>query len=411
MLAGVVGAIALAAVLALFNLRFRAHIFIAGIAVTFLAYGLTALLLKSVLGQDGVFTSAEHPRVSADPHPAHRRHAGARPAAQRPYAARLSRLSLRALRLVDALPDALGPARPHGRRGRGRGALRPAFRSTRIKFQTMAVSGLFCGLAGAYLSLGYVSLFAKQMTDERGLIALAAIFFAKGRPFPTTAVALLFGVATALSVRLPQVTGAAPQLLQMIPYVVTVLALVIVGLRAKRAGGHRRLALRDMTDNPYDNLNGEDLPWRNASSFSTSTPAPTTRWRSCARRFIPISISSPARPSTATSRLQYCTNNTLRALEFVGRGDVPVYEGLDRPLARPDFPVPRAQKFDNGVHGRELPIPNTTLAQAGHQRRRLPDRHLQEHDRRDRAHAGRAALQHCGGAGASIRSSSIACRK
>jgi inosine-uridine nucleoside N-ribohydrolase len=59
--------------------------------------------------------------------------------------------------------------------------------------------------------------------------------------------------------------------------------------------------------------------------------------------------------------VQHCTNNTLRVLEFVGRGDVPVYEGLDRPLARPDFPVPRAQKFDNGVHGRELPIPNTSL--------------------------------------------------
>jgi inosine-uridine nucleoside N-ribohydrolase len=60
--------------------------------------------------------------------------------------------------------------------------------------------------------------------------------------------------------------------------------------------------------------------------------------------------------------VQYCTNNTLRTLEFVGRGDVPVYEGLDRPLARPDFPIPRALKFDNGVHGRELPIPDTTLS-------------------------------------------------
>ncbi len=60
--------------------------------------------------------------------------------------------------------------------------------------------------------------------------------------------------------------------------------------------------------------------------------------------------------------VQYCTNNTLRALEFVGRGDVPVYEGLDRPLARPDFPIPRAVKFDNGVHSRELPIPDTTLS-------------------------------------------------
>ena len=69
------------------------------------------------------------------------------------------------------------------------------------------------------------------MTNERGLIALAAIFFAKGNPYGTAAVALLFGAATALSVRLPQVTGAAPQLLQLIPYVVTVLALVAVGVR------------------------------------------------------------------------------------------------------------------------------------------------------------------------------------
>src|SRR5262249_49934760 len=109
----------------------------------------------------------------------------------------------------------------------------------RLKFETMLLSGLFCGLAGAYLSLGYVSLFAKQMTNERGLIALAAIFFAKGQPFWTAAVALLFGPATALSVRLPQVTGLAPQLLQLIPYVVTVLSLIIVGIRSTRARRRR----------------------------------------------------------------------------------------------------------------------------------------------------------------------------
>src|SRR6201995_49274 len=60
-LAGVSASMLLAVVLSLFNLRFRAHIFIAGIAVTFLAYGLTALLLKSVLGQDGVFASSAIP--------------------------------------------------------------------------------------------------------------------------------------------------------------------------------------------------------------------------------------------------------------------------------------------------------------------------------------------------------------
>jgi simple sugar transport system permease protein len=107
----------------------------------------------------------------------------------------------------------------------------------------MILSGLFCGLAGAYLSLGYVSLFAKQMTNERGLIALAAIFFAKGRPVRTAAVAVLFGLATALSVRLPQVTGASPQLLELIPYLVTILAMVLVGIRTTRdnskSGGWR----------------------------------------------------------------------------------------------------------------------------------------------------------------------------
>jgi ABC-type uncharacterized transport system permease subunit len=235
-LAGVISSAALAAVLALFNLRFRAHIFIAGIAVTFLAYGLTALLLKSVLGQDGVFASSAIPVFPPIHIPL---------LADAPilgsllsghtllvYLAYLSvpcvwwtlyrtRWGLR-VRMIGEAEDA---------------ALAAGVPVERIKFETMVISGLFCGLAGAYLSLGYVSLFARQMNDERGLIALAAIFFAKGRPVATTAVALMFGVATALAVRLPEMTGAAPQLLQMIPYVVTVLALVIVGWRAKRAGG------------------------------------------------------------------------------------------------------------------------------------------------------------------------------
>src|SRR6476620_9154900 len=63
-LAGVASAMVLAALLATFNLWFRANIFIAGIAVTFMAYGLTALLLKGILGQEGVFQSNEIPNFS-----------------------------------------------------------------------------------------------------------------------------------------------------------------------------------------------------------------------------------------------------------------------------------------------------------------------------------------------------------
>jgi inosine-uridine nucleoside N-ribohydrolase len=60
--------------------------------------------------------------------------------------------------------------------------------------------------------------------------------------------------------------------------------------------------------------------------------------------------------------VQYCTDNTLRVLDHIGRGDIPVYEGAARPLTRLDFPVPRDQDDLAGkIHGKTLPIPATKL--------------------------------------------------
>lgn len=53
----------------------------------------------------------------------------------------------------------------------------------------------------------------------------------------------------------------------------------------------------------------------------------------------------------------HCTNNTLRTLEWIGRADIPVYEGLAHPIVRNDFPVPRATKRDAKVHMEALPLP------------------------------------------------------
>ena len=55
--------------------------------------------------------------------------------------------------------------------------------------------------------------------------------------------------------------------------------------------------------------------------------------------------------------VEHCTDNSLRVLDFIGRGDIPVYEGLNRPLVRADFPIPRAVKKSTGVHGTELDVP------------------------------------------------------
>src|SRR3954449_11379539 len=55
--------------------------------------------------------------------------------------------------------------------------------------------------------------------------------------------------------------------------------------------------------------------------------------------------------------VHHCTDNSLRVLDFIGRPDVPVYEGLPRPLVRLDFPTPKSYGRDSSedMHGTELP--------------------------------------------------------
>jgi simple sugar transport system permease protein len=100
------------------------------------------------------------------------------------------------------------------------------------------VAGLLSGLAGAHLALGVVTLFNKNMTAGRGFIALAAIYFGAARPWPTAAAAFLFGIFEAASFRYGS-AGLAPQLVQMLPYLVVVVSLTLVGIRRKWAVRHR----------------------------------------------------------------------------------------------------------------------------------------------------------------------------
>ncbi|MCX5494203.1 nucleoside hydrolase [Kaistia dalseonensis] len=57
--------------------------------------------------------------------------------------------------------------------------------------------------------------------------------------------------------------------------------------------------------------------------------------------------------------IEHTTENTLRTLDHIGRGDIPVHAGLARPIARLDFPIPRAQR-DPGVHFVEMPLAKAT---------------------------------------------------
>ncbi len=98
-----------------------------------------------------------------------------------------------------------------------------------LRYLCVISSGLLSGLAGAYLALGVAGLFNTNMTDGRGFIALAAMIFGKYNPLGAAAACLIFGLGYGLSVSpLADLSSNPnfPYLLQTLPYVFTLLALV-----------------------------------------------------------------------------------------------------------------------------------------------------------------------------------------
>jgi simple sugar transport system permease protein len=102
----------------------------------------------------------------------------------------------------------------------------------RVQVTALLISGLFAGAAGAFLSMGYVSWFSQNMTAGRGFIALAADVMGFGYAWGTMAAALLLGATEAITLSL-QGFGVPSELLQAIPYLVPVLAMVIHTRRHK----------------------------------------------------------------------------------------------------------------------------------------------------------------------------------
>ncbi|MCX5494498.1 ABC transporter permease [Kaistia dalseonensis] len=107
----------------------------------------------------------------------------------------------------------------------------------RVQVTALLISGLFAGAAGAFLSMGYVSWFSQNMTAGRGFIALAADVMGFGYAWGTMAAALLLGTTEAITLSL-QGFGVPSELLQAIPYLVPVLAMVIHARRRKRREAH-----------------------------------------------------------------------------------------------------------------------------------------------------------------------------
>ena len=109
-----------------------------------------------------------------------------------------------------------------------------------VRYRNVILGGMMAGLGGAYFTLGSTGGFEQQMTAGRGFIGLAAMIFGGYAPFGAFGAGIVFGFADAIQTRLSILNiGIAPQFMQMVPYLVTVI--VVSGLvgrvRAPAADG------------------------------------------------------------------------------------------------------------------------------------------------------------------------------
>ena len=100
----------------------------------------------------------------------------------------------------------------------------------RIKYLALMISGFFAGLGGIHMSMGYLTLFQRDMTAGRGFIALVTPALGGGTPVGTTIASMTFGFFDAFAIRLGSL-DIPSQLPQMIPFFATVMALVIYALQ------------------------------------------------------------------------------------------------------------------------------------------------------------------------------------
>ena len=104
---------------------------------------------------------------------------------------------------------------------------------SKIRFITIGIGGVLAGMGGAYMSMYYAMGWSLDMVAGRGFIALAAQSMGGGEPVGSMLAALVFGFAQALGIKV-SATGVDSNLVAPIPYIVTIISLVIFALNQRR---------------------------------------------------------------------------------------------------------------------------------------------------------------------------------
>jgi ABC-type uncharacterized transport system permease subunit len=225
MLIGLAAGGVLGFVHAVFSIALRADQVVSGVAVNFLAAGITGYVFIAHYGDQG--TPGEVPSV---------------PTVTLPLIqdlgffgeaiGQMSLLTWMALLLVPLMALYLYRT-PGGLRLRSVGEKPRAADSVgiavgRTRYLAVVASGSLAGLGGVYLSVALVHSFNEGMTAGRGFIALAVVIFGGWRPYGALAGACLFGFSSAVAQRLPAFSESLAVLFQALPYVLVLI--VVAGL-------------------------------------------------------------------------------------------------------------------------------------------------------------------------------------
>lgn len=250
LLAGIAASMALSALHGLASITFRGNQLISGVALNFLASGLTVLIAQVWFSQGGrtpsLMSGGRFENVTL---PLAETLRGV-PILGPIYADLISGHSILVYAALLAVPLTwwvLFRTR-YGLRLRAVGEAPEAVDTAGVsvvglRYSSLVITGVLCGMAGAYLATGLQAGFVREMTAGRGYIALAALIFAKWRPWYALWACLLFGLLQAVALRYQNLDlglfVVPVQVMDALPYILTVV--ILAGFVGKaippRAGG------------------------------------------------------------------------------------------------------------------------------------------------------------------------------
>lgn len=236
-LTGAFGGVLVSLLFGLATIKFKANPIVAGIAINFLVLGLTTFGLRAIFQVKGAFYDKDMmglpkwdlPLIENIPVVGNLL-SGHSPLV---YTAFIAAILLYIFLFKTVVGFRILAV------GKNEAAARSlGLKVTVLQYGAIVASGVLCGLAGAQLSLGQVTMFTEGMTAGRGFIALVAMMLGGSHPIGMVGSSLLFGLMDALSIRL-QGFSMPTQFTAMLPYVITIIAMFFLkdrGLESQASG-------------------------------------------------------------------------------------------------------------------------------------------------------------------------------